>query len=88
MKERRLDVRRLVNMPVRLYHPCHGRIDGTARNISDGGMALELNSFKELSVSSDMPLLLRPVNLDVLFTVVHLRQKDTALVVRFLEENQ
>ena len=85
MKERRIDTRRIVNTQVRLYHPCHGRIDGVAKDISDGGMALELNSYKELSNSSDMPLLLRPVNLDVLFTVAHLRQTDTELVVRFLE---
>lgn len=85
MKERRIDSRRLVNTQVRLYHPAHGRIDGIAKDISDGGMALKLNAYKELSNSGDLPLLLRPVNLDVLFTVTHLRQTDTELVVRFVE---
>lgn len=87
MDERRIDIRKLINTPVRLYHPELGRLDGVTDNISDGGMAIKLNSFREMNLetSEEEPLLLRPINSDVLFPVSCLRLNDSNLVVKFLE---
>ena len=86
MYERRFDIRKLINTPVRLYHPQMGRVDGVTKDISDGGVSIELNSFKNLNIDShEKPLLLRPINLDVLFPVSCLRQTESKLVVKFLE---
>lgn len=86
MQERRFVERKLVNTPVRLYHPKLGRLDGISRDISDGGIAIKLNSYKMLNTDSTAPpIFLRPVNLDVLFPVSCLRQSKSRLVVKFLE---
>ena len=86
MKERRFDSRKLIKSSVRLYHPEHGRVDGVMDDISDGGAAIKLNSFKDMYVDSlESPLLLRPINLDVLFPVSCLRQTNSMLAVKFLE---
>jgi len=87
MKECRFNTRKLIKSLVRLYHPVLGRVDGVMKDISDGGAAIKLNSFKDMHVGSlETPLLLRPVNLDVLFPVSCLRQTKSKLVVKFLEE--
>lgn len=86
MDERRFDTRKLLNTPVRLYHPELGRVDGIINDISEGGVAIKLNSSKDLNIDSiENPLLLRPINLDVLFPVSCLRQTESNLVVKFLE---
>lgn len=86
MDERRFDIRKLINTPVRLYHPRLGRVDGITDDISEGGVAIQLKSFKNLNVDSkEESLFLRPINLDVLFPVTCLRQTETKLVVKFLE---
>lgn len=86
LEERRYNERKLMNAPVRLYHPEFGRVDGISHDISDGGIAISLNSFKLLDIdSSESPLLLRPINTDVLFPVRCLRQSELKLVVKFLE---
>ena len=89
MKERRFDTRRLVNTKVRLYHPSLGRLDGVTKDISEGGIAVELNSdyTPQLLEPSEEPLFLRPINLDVLFPVTHLRQSENGLVLMFSEED-
>lgn len=86
MNERRFDIRKLINTPVRLYHPQFGRMDGVTDDISDGGIAINLNSFKNLQIdSTETPLMLRPINLDILFPVSYFRQTGLKLVVKFLE---
>jgi len=86
MDERRIDTRKLVNTPVRLYHPKLGRVDGVINDISDGGAAIKLNSYKNLNFDAEeASLFLRPINLDVLFSVSCLRQKESNVAVRFLE---
>ena len=86
MKERRFDTRKLMMSSVRLYHPDLGKVDGVINDISKGGVAIKLNSFKDMVTSTlDTPLLLRPINLDVLFPVSCLRQTKSNLVVKFLE---
>lgn len=87
MKERRIDARKLVNSPARLYHPEHGPLDGVISDISDGGAAIALKSQVEIhnNEPSETPLLLRPINLDVIFTVSYLRQFESTVVVKFLE---
>jgi len=86
MNERRSELRKLVNTPVRLYHSELGRLDGMINDISGGGAAIKLKTYKALdNNSSNDNLLLRPINLDVLFPVSYLRQNETNLVVRFLE---
>lgn len=86
MDERRFDPRKLINIPVRLYHPERGRLDGITSDISEGGMAIKLNSYKDMNTDSvENPLLLRSINLDVLFPVSCLRQTESKLVVKFLE---
>ena len=86
MDERRIDTRKLVNTPVRLYHPELGRLDGVMDDISGGGAAIELKIFKDLNGNlSENSLFLRPINLDVLFPVAYLRQTESKLIVKFLE---
>ena len=86
MKERRVDPRKCVNTPVRLYHPKLGRLDGISRDISEGGIAIKLKVFQKFDINSaESPLFLRPMNLDVLFPVSCLRQTESKLVVKFLE---
>lgn len=86
MDERRFDIRKHINTPVRLYHPRLGRLDGITNDISEGGVAIQLNSFKDLNIDSqENSLFLRPINLDVLFPVSYLRQTESNLVVKFLE---
>lgn len=86
MDERRIDTRKLINTPVRLYHPNLGRLDGVISDISEGGAAIKLNAFKDMNVkSTKIPLFLRPINLDILFSVSCLRQSKTMLAVKFLE---
>ena len=86
MDERRFDTRKLVSTPVRLYHSELGRVDGVINDISDGGAAIKLNSFKSLNVdTTENALFLRPINLDVLFPVSYLRQTESEVVVKFLE---
>ena len=86
MKERRFDSRKLIKSSVRLYHPELGRVDGVMNDISDGGAAILLNSFKDMYTDSlESPLLLRPINLDVLFPVSCLRQSNSMLAIKFLE---
>ena len=86
MDERRIDIRKLINTPVRLYHPELGRLDGITDNISDGGMAIKLNSYTNLLLEPpEDPICVRCCNTDVLFPVSCLRQSDLKLVVKFLE---
>lgn len=86
MDERRIDIRKLINTPVRLYHPELGRLDGITDNISGGGVAIKLNSYTNLLLEPpEDPILLRCCNTDVLFPVSCLWQKDSKLAVKFLE---
>ena len=86
MKERRFDSRKLMMSSVRLYHPELGKVDGVINNISKGGVAIKLSSFENMLVDTlETPLLLRPINFDVLFPVACLRQTQSNLVVKFLE---
>lgn len=86
MQERRFDTRKLVNTPVRLYHPELGRLDGIINDISEGGIAIELNAFKNIMIRKNkLPLFLRPLNLDVLFSVDCIRQRESKIAMRFLE---
>lgn len=86
MDDRRLDTRRLTNSQVRLYHSTFGRLDGIMNDISGGGMAIKLNTFKDLNIdSAEESMLLRPIHSDVIFPVLYLRQTESKLVVQFLE---
>ena len=86
MNERRFDIRKLVNTPVRLYHPELGRVDGVINDISGGGAAIKLNSFRDLNIElTETSLFLRPINLDVLFPVSCIRQTESEVAVKFLE---
>lgn len=86
MNERRFDTRKLVSTPVRLYHSELGRVDGVINDISGGGAAIKLNSFKDLKRdTTETSLFLRPINLDVLFSVCCIRQTKSEVVVKFLE---
>lgn len=86
MDERRFDARKLINTPVRLYHPELGRLDGVMDDISGAAAAIKLTTFKDLNGdSTELPLFLRPINLDILFPVAYLRQTKSKLVVKFLE---
>ena len=86
MDERRFDTRKLVSTPVRLYHSELGRVDGVINDISGGGAAIKLSSFKNLNIdSTEISLFLRPINLDVLFSVSCIRQIKSEVAVKFLE---
>ena len=86
MLERRFDARKILNTPVRLYHPELGRFDGMTSDISEGGVALKLNSYTNFLLEPpEDPILLRCCNTDVLFPVSCLRQTESNLVVKFLE---
>ena len=86
MDERRFDTRKLVSTPVRLYHSELGRVDVVINDISGGGAAIKLSSFKNLNIdSTEISLFLRPINLDVLFSVSCIRQIKSEVAVKFLE---
>ena len=86
MVEHRLDIRKILNTPVRLYHPELGCFDGITSDISGGGVALKLNSYANFLLEPpEDPILLRCCNTDVLFPVSCLRQTKAELVVKFLE---
>ena len=87
MLERRFDSRKILNTPVKLYHPVFGSFDGMTYDISGGGVALKLNSYINflLEPPEEEPILLRCCNTDVLFPVSCLRQTASKLVVKFLE---
>jgi hypothetical protein len=86
MLERRIDTRKILNTPVRLYHPELGRFDGVTSDISGGGVALILNTYTNLLLEPpEDPILLRCCHTDVLYPVSCLRQTESNLVVKFLE---
>ena len=86
MLERRLASRKIVITPVRLYHPELGLFEGMTNDISEGGVAIKLNTYTNfLREQPEDPILLRCCNTDVLFTVSCLRQTESNLVVKFLE---
>jgi hypothetical protein len=86
MLERRLATRKILNTPVKLYHPELGCFAGITNNISAGGVALKLNKYINLLLEPpEEPILLRCCNTDVLFQVSCLRQTKSNLVVKFLE---
>lgn len=86
MDERRFYARKQINTPARLYHPDLGRVDGVISDISDGGVAIKLNAFKNLNTDTiEASLLLRPINLDVLFSVSCIRQLKSEVALKFTE---
>ena len=86
MDERRFDARKQVNTAARLYHPELGRVDGIISDISDSGLAIKLNYYRDLNIDmTDSNLFLRPVNLDVLFSVSCIRQLKSEIALKFLE---
>jgi len=85
MRERRFGIRKFSNAKVRLYHPTLGRLDGATKDISNGGIAVLLDDITLPLEDREITLFLRPVNLDVLFSVICLRQSESTLVFKFVE---
>ncbi len=87
MIERRLHKRELVDAPVRLYHPVIGSLTGQIRDVSKGGMFIELTDVPKLHVGEcDGRLHCKLMNIDVLFYMECVRITDKGIVLVHVEE--
>jgi hypothetical protein len=87
MIERRVHKRELVDAPVRLYHPVIGSLSGQIRDVSKGGMFIELNEVPKLHVGEcEGRLHCKLMNIDVLFFMECVRVTDEGIVLVHVEE--
>ncbi len=87
MIERRLHKRELVDAPVRLYHPVIGSLTGRIRDVSKGGMFIDLDDVPELHVGEcDGRLHCKLMNIDVLFYMECVRITGEGVVLVHVEE--
>lgn len=68
MNEKRLSRRKLINARVSLHHPSFGVITGHTRDISDGGIFVNLKDIPEIPVGSKLKVqLMDSANTDIMF---------------------
>lgn len=86
MKERRHYKRKLVNARVKLYHPGFDPVDGTTRDISDGGLFLFTNSLLPISEGEQVKVILpQSRSPDVVFNMQVIRVDADGLGLMFLD---
>jgi len=86
MNERRTSIRHLVNLTVTLYHEELGHIRGQIRDISSGGMNVDIADKTTLTKKfSNEILIVRPTNMDVLFNMECLRIDGACVSLKFME---
>lgn len=68
MNEKRLSRRKLINARIRIYHPSFGVITGHTRDISDGGIFVNLKDIPDIPVGSKLKVqLMDSENADIIF---------------------
>jgi len=86
MNERRTNHRQLINLNVVLYHEEIGQILGKIRDISTGGMFVDIldKSVLRRKFSNEV-LVVKPANMDVLFNMQCLRVNNNFISLKFME---
>jgi len=85
MNERRSSFRHLINLNVRLYHDELGQMNGKITDVSNGGMLVKVDDTATLdSKLSDEKLLVKPVNMDVIFDMRCLRVSSGSVSLQFI----
>jgi len=86
MNERRTSNRQLVRLNVDIYHDEIGLVKGKIRDISAGGMFVDVLDKRLLRRRfSNEFLVVKPSNMDVLFNMQCLRVEENFLGLKFLE---
>lgn len=86
MKERRHYKRKLVNARVKLYHPDFDAVEGTTRDISDGGMFVLTDTGLPVSEGEQVKMILtQSRSPDVVFNMQVVRLEADGLGLRFLD---
>ena len=84
MNERRMHRRTFINARVRLYHTSFDSINATTRDISDGGVYVNLVERLELSPDMEIKMvLLDSPQPDIVFTMKVIRVEDGGLALMF-----
>lgn len=86
MNERRTNHRQLINLNVVLYHDEIGQFLGKIRDISTGGMFVDILDKNILRRKiSDELLVVKPANMDVLFNMQCLRVDNHFISLKFMD---
>ena len=86
MNERRMSIRNLVHLNVDLYHDDVGHIEGNIRDVSSGGMNVDVLSEVILSTALNQKVfVVKPANMDVLFNMECLRVNGSFISLKFTE---
>lgn len=84
MRERRRYKRKLINARVKLYHPSIDAIEGTTRDISDGGLFITIQPVPDVKPGDEVKLLLlESANPGVIFTMRVIRKEQQGLGLQF-----
>ncbi len=88
MVERRVHKRISLDSQVRLYHDSFGTLEGCIRDLSDGGVCVALNDPKTADHCSETgTMLMRPVNIDFLYTIKFVRSTDECVMFQFIDDD-
>ena len=87
MRDRRNHKRNLIDTEIRLYHDNFGMLEGCIRDISDGGVCVALHDPTTADhCSKTGVMLMRPVNIDFLYTVKFVRSTEECVMFRFIDD--
>lgn len=86
MNERRTNTRQAIQLNVILYHDKIGQFMGKIRDISKGGMFVDIldKSVLRRKFSNEL-LVVKPANMDVLFNMQCLRVDRNFISLKFME---
>ncbi|MFP3874005.1 MAG: PilZ domain-containing protein [Thiohalophilus sp.] len=86
MKERRYYKRKLVNARVKLYHPNFDAVEGTTRDISDGGVFVMTDTTLPLGEGEYLKMVLpQSRSPDIVFNMQLVRIESDGLGLMFLD---
>lgn len=86
MHERRMSNRNLIHMNVDLYHHDIGNFEGNIRDVSSGGMSIEIHNYSVLNTKySHEVFTVKPANMDVLFNMECLRVDGGFMSLKFVD---
>ena len=86
MNERRTSIRQMIQLNVVMYHDEIGQIMGRIRDISTGGMFVDIldKSVLRRKLSNEL-LIVQPSNMDVLFNMQCVRVEENFISLKFME---
>lgn len=85
MNERRSSFRHLIYLNVSLYHDEFGQMSGKITDVSSGGMTVEIDNAASLNNKLCRErLLVKPVNMDVIFDMECLRVGSNIISLQFI----